>query len=92
VLPDGEAAVDRLSKIGPTLEFIKDTYRHCKVILALGVGKRLLKSAGIPDSLPDGGADPGLLNAADAKQATKPLIAAVSKHRHFERQTDPPRV
>jgi catalase len=92
VLPDGDAAVDSLSKIGQTLECIKDTYRHCKVILALGAGKRLLKAAGLPETLPDGGADPGLLNTPDAAKGAKQFIAAVGKHRHFERQTDPPRI
>jgi catalase len=92
VLPDGDAGVRALGEIGLTLEFIKDTYRHCKVILALGYGKRLLEDARLPESLPDGGADPGLLEATDGARVAKEFIAAVGKHRHFERQTDPPRV
>jgi catalase len=36
VLPDGIETVERLSKDGHTLEFLKDQYRHCKSILVLG--------------------------------------------------------
>ena len=36
VLPDGADAVSALRADGRTLEFIKDQYRHCKPILALG--------------------------------------------------------
>ena len=91
VLPDG-AAADALGKIGPALEFVKDQYRHCKPILALGAGRRLLEAAGIPAALPDGRDDPGLLKAKSVDAAFPAFEAAIAKHRHFERQTDPPRV
>jgi catalase len=87
VAPDG-AAAQALSKIGLALEFIKDQYRHCKPILALGVGKALFEAAGIPLRLPEGGADPGILIDKDAPT----FIAAIARHRHFERYADPPRV
>jgi catalase len=94
VVPDGEAAIDTLKAIGHALEFVKDQYRHCKAILALGSGAALLEAAGIPEELPGGGADPGILRVAqaDGEAATAAFIAAIAKHRHFERQTDPPRV
>jgi catalase len=47
VLPDGEDAVTALAGDGHTMEFIKDQYRHCKTILALGASARLLEEAGI---------------------------------------------
>ena len=92
VVPDGEAAIAELAHSGPALEFIKDQYRHCKSLLVLGAGKRLLEAARIPPKLPDGAPDPGLVFADDASQATRKFIAAIARHRHFERQTDPPRV
>ena len=91
-LPDGDAAAQELSNIGPALEFVKDTYRHCKPILAVGAGKRLIEAANLPSSLPNGKSDPGLLVAAAPDQGTRLFISAIAKHRHFERQTDPPRV
>ena len=42
VLPEGAEAVDALRADGHTLEFIKDQYRHCKPILALGASEQLL--------------------------------------------------
>ena len=39
VLPDGEAAVKALLANGQALEFVKDQYRHCKTILAVGGGR-----------------------------------------------------
>ena len=91
VLPGGEASA-ALSKVGQALEFVKDQYRHCKPILALDSGERLLEAAGIPDALPNGKPDPGILHAPDAEEILDKFIAAIAKHRHFERQTDPPRV
>ena len=59
VLPDGAEAVDALRADGRTLEFIKDQYRHCKPILALGESDQLLEACGIDTTLPDGQPDPG---------------------------------
>ena len=42
VFPDGDGAIRALRADGRTLEFIKDQYRHCKPILALGAGEQLL--------------------------------------------------
>lgn len=92
VVPAGEAAVRALTQSGQALEFIKDQYRHCKPLLVLGAGRQLLDAAGIPAQLADGKPDPGLLFADDAARAKREFIAAIEKHRHFERQTDPPRV
>jgi catalase len=92
VLPGGAEAVNALSAVGLVPEFIKDQYRHCKTILALGVGSRLLEKAGIPRELADGANDPGILLSDDARRVTREFIAAIAKHRHLERYTDPPRV
>jgi catalase len=89
VIPDGEAGVRVLAAVGHAVEFVKDQYRHGKTILALGAGDGLLGAANIPEK---GKADPGLLRMTDASQAAARFIAAVAKHRHFERQTDPPPV
>jgi catalase len=91
VIPGGEAAA-ALAALGPALEFIKDQYRHCKPILALGSGADLLEAAGIPRSLPNGDDDPGLLHAVDVDEVAADFIAAIAKHRHLERFSDPPRV
>lgn len=94
VVPNGKAASDLLGNIGQAKEFIKDQYRHAKAILALGTGCDLLDKAGVPAKLPSGDEDPGLLLARDASaEKVLPAFAkAIAKHRHHERETDPPRV
>ena len=92
VLPSGEAGVQALKMLGLTMDFIRNQYRHGKTILALGESRSLLDAAGIPMELPDGGEDPGLILAGDAASATEAFIAALAKHRHPARETDPPRI
>jgi catalase len=91
-IPDGAAAAQALANIGQAMEFIKDTYRHCKTILAVGAAQALLEAAKLPTELPDGSRDPGLLVTQAAGDGLDSFIVAISKHRHWQRQTDPPRV
>jgi catalase len=42
--------------------------------------------------LPDGESDPGLIFASDAAAASDTFIGAMAAHRHFARETNPPRV
>ena len=94
IVPDGEEALDLLSQSGHALEFLKDQYRHCKPMLLMGSGRTLLEKAGIPVELASGEADPGLLQyeGGETGDAVPAFIAALERHRHFERETDPPRV
>ncbi len=91
---DGEAAVKQLATVGHALEFLKDQYRHAKTILALGAGANLAESAGVAGALPSGAADPGVivLKNAVAAQALTAFIKAIARHRHHEREMDPPEV
>jgi catalase len=91
VLPDGDAAAAALSKNGRVLEFLKDTYRHCKPILVLGASAQVLEAAGVPATLPTGKPDPGLI-VGKGEDAADAFIKAMVKHRHYERETDPPLV
>ena len=94
VLPDGMPAVEALAADPHTMDFIKDQYRHCKTLMALGASEALLTEAGVPMTLPDGSEDPGLIlaDAADAAGAVADFIAAVALPRHASRDSDPPRV
>jgi catalase len=94
IVPDGQDAADDLSTRGHALEFLKDQYRHCKPILLIGAAKVLLDAAGIPAKLLSGEADVGLLHFDEAKTdaAVQAFIAALTHHRNFARETDPPRV
>jgi catalase len=92
VLPKGTDAVNTLRRDGRTLEFIKDQYRHCKPILALGDSDQLLQACGIDTALPTGQPDPGVIVVSDGATVTDAFVAAIARHRHFDRETDPPRV
>jgi catalase len=94
VLTDGREAVERLLADGRMLEFVKDQYRHCKSILVLGESGALLDRCGIPTTLDSGEDDPGILVAADGDdEATfAQFVLAIAAHRHWARETDPPRV
>ncbi|HET9641775.1 MAG TPA: catalase, partial [Burkholderiaceae bacterium] len=91
VLPDGEEAVQRLARDGHTVDFVKEQYRHCKTILAIGASEALLNKAGIP---PRSDRDTGLAvtDGADASAAASWFIEAVGMHRHTSRDSDPPPV
>jgi catalase len=93
VVPGGDA-VAQFAQDAHAVDFVKTQYRHCKPLLVIGDGAQLLEFARIPAALPDGSADPGLLRVGDDEvaAATPKFIAAIAQHRHFERETDPPRV
>jgi catalase len=92
LLPDGVEAVKTLAANAHTMEFIKDQYRHCKTILALGASSALLERAGISATLPSGKNDPGLFlaEASRADAIAGKFIAAIAVHRHNDRDQDPP--
>jgi len=88
VIPDGDGG---LAGLGQAVDFVKDQYRHCKTILSLGAKSALIERAMLPATLPDGSDDAGLL-VARSGDAADAFIAALARHRHFERETDPPAV
>ncbi|GAC1540161.1 MAG: catalase HPII [Myxococcales bacterium] len=87
VVPDGTAG---LASVGHAVEFVKDQFRHCKAILAIGAGSMLLEKASIPMD----GDDAALILARPDKAAaaTRAFISAVGQHRNWERAIDPPPV
>ena len=88
VIPDGKLAAEALGALGQALEFVKDQYRHCKAILAVGAGRSLLERAGIPLD----GNDEALILASGAKRGpgVEAFMAAIARHRNWERAMDPP--
>ena len=90
VIPDGELSSQALCALGQAVEFVKDQYRHCKAMLALGSGRALLEKATIPLD----GDDPALILAAGGKaeKGARDFMAAVARHRNWDRAVDPPPV
>jgi catalase len=60
-------------------------------MLVLGPQNALLETTRIPLELPGGTTDPGLI-VQGLESDPRDFIAAIAKHRHFERFVDPPRI
>ena len=91
VIGDGAQAVQRMAMDGRIIEFIKDQYRHCKPMLVVGAASALLEKAGVPATLPSGKPDPGVIvQRGGGSEAIAAFVDAMARHRHFERETDPP--
>ena len=94
VVPDGEACVAALSRDANALDFVRQQYRHCKPIMAVGAGAGLLKAAGVPATLADGSDDAALFgtHSETLPAALAAFKAALAGHRSFARENDPPQV
>ncbi|HEY6924244.1 MAG TPA: catalase-related domain-containing protein, partial [Steroidobacteraceae bacterium] len=94
IVPGGEAGLGVLAQSGQALEFLKDQYRHCKPILLLDEADQLLNAAGFPEEVVEAAEDTGLLSlsGSDVASATRSFVSALAQHRHFSRETDPPRI
>jgi len=88
------AAIGELAANALVLDFVKDQFRHCKAILAVGASQKLLDAAGLPATLPSGESDPGIIRVDDRKRegGVGKFLAAIARHKHYERETDPPLV
>jgi catalase len=99
VVPGGRAASTSLTLDGHAIEFLKDQYRHCKPILVFDGGEDLLDAAGIPVAARDGH-DAALVlveksnGHTDAARSSglERFVTALSCHRNFEREVDPPAI
>ena len=93
VLPAGKQAVQSLLADGRTLDFVRDQYRHGKTILAPGASLAILERCGVSATLPSGENDPGMIVASSLTAgAVGRFIVAAGKHRHPERDNDPPMI
>ncbi len=92
IVPNGKNSARTLASSGHAQEFVKDQYRHCKTIMLIGDSRQLLQATGIGEAVADD-RDMGLLLVKEATpEAIEKFADALSKHRHFARETDPPRI
>ena len=94
VIPPGRAAAATLAGDGRVLEFLRDTYRHDKPVLALGSARQLVAAANLPTTLPGGEPDPGLIQADTGalETALDAFEQVLAQHKVYARESDPPRV
>ncbi|RZL89139.1 MAG: catalase HPII [Variovorax sp.] len=93
LVPAGTQCADALSRNGDATHFVLEAYKHCKAICVVGEGVRLLATLGIGEdakSAPAGvvvAATP-VTNLGDTTAATQiahDFVAAMAKHRHWDR-------
>jgi catalase len=94
-VPGGRKGVEMLSQQGDAIQFINESFRHCKPIGAVNEGVNLLNEAHLVEIDLAGektqGAltDKGVVTARGQgeKDFVKSFVQAVAQHRHWERES-----
>ncbi|MFZ6689640.1 catalase [Undibacterium sp. SXout11W] len=88
-IPGGKKFIDALMNNVYAIDFIRESYRHCKTIAASDEGCDVVDAAcGSQDPVGVGEASIGVLLGRDIslEQLTIDFIAAIAKHRHWQRE------
>jgi len=95
LVPAGAEGAKALSGIGDAVHFVLEAYKHCKAVCTVGEGVRLLVTLGVDAGTPGDALPPGVVvaptpvtNLGDtsaAQQIAQDFIAAIAKHRHWDR-------
>jgi catalase len=97
LLPGGEASIAELEANGDAIHWIQEAYKHAKPIAALGQAIELLELAELGDAILAGEevgdvtVDRGLVTArkrASLEELASAFVAAIAKHRHWDRNVD----
>lgn len=81
IVPDGEASVKTLMKDGHAKYYLRQAFKHLKVIGAPGNAKNMLEAAGLSEFK-----DKGLVAGKDDSAMIKPFLNAMREHRIWERE------
>ncbi|MDP1739517.1 catalase [Polaromonas sp.] len=92
LLPGGVNSASALAQLGDAVHFVLEAYKHCKTVCALNEGVQLLSTLGFAlESQGNQVMEPtaGVL-MADARKAaegqiSQALMAAMARHRHWDR-------
>lgn len=76
------------------VDFVREQFRHCKPMLLLGEAVELLRAAGVPEALLDGGPRQGLFRCETPDDPALQIdvdsvcafITSLARHRYFERE------
>ena len=90
-VPGGDKAVEKMMHMGDVLHFIKEAYKHCKTIAAVGAGTALIEACQLPELLvfDKVSTDKGVVSSKDEGDINKVIEQfkkAMLKHRHWERE------
>jgi catalase len=95
LIPGGAQGVAALAGMGDAVHFVLEAYKHCKAICTVGEGVQLVSKLGIAADAQPGDLPPGVVVAATpvtnlgdntaATQIALDFIAAIARHRHWDR-------
>jgi catalase len=94
-VPGGKVSIDTLKMQGDAIHFVNEAFRHCKPLGATGEGIQLFKVANLPEIKFTGqeSTDKAISNKGvvtsmrgDSSSFTDSFIAAIAKHRHWDRE------
>ncbi|MFS2054565.1 catalase HPII, partial [Variovorax sp. CT11-76] len=84
-----------LAASGDAVHFVLEAFKHCKAVCTVGEGVQLLSTLGIAADTPADSLPPGVVVAATpvtnlgdtsaAQQIAQDFVAAIAKHRHWDR-------
>lgn len=91
LVPGGRESVDKLKEMGKALHFVREAYKHCKPIAAIGEGVELVEACQLPEQLvfDKVSMDKGVVSSkasGDAKAVATAFINAIKQHRFWERE------
>ena len=93
-IPGGKESADALMGNGDAVHFVREAYKHCKPIAALGEGIDFLKECRLPGlNLPKAGSneitnEKGIVagNPDNLDLFNNQFIQAIAQHRHWDRE------
>jgi catalase len=80
-VPGGAESIAALAASGDALHFVAEAYKHAKPICATGEGTQLLQRAGVTFER----TDPGVINGDAVADIAPAFVAALGRHRIWER-------
>ncbi|CAM4041150.1 catalase HPII [Vreelandella rituensis] len=81
IVADGQQSIDTLAQSGQGRYYLQEAYKHLKVIVAIGEGKRLLETAEIP--VPE----EGVISGATLQDVFADFCEVLGKHRVWTRDS-----
>ncbi len=90
IVAGGDGSADALAGNAEAVHFVREAYKHCKTVGALGSGARVLEAAGVAGPAGKGRAratpGAGVVLADDGGRAfVKSFVDAMRMHRHWDR-------
>lgn len=85
-IPGGINSVATLAAHADAIHFLNEAFRHCKAIAAQSDAVQVLEKTYFSDKIPDLTEEDGLIIDGDSSELRQRFIAAIKKHRFWERE------